>query len=168
MRAQLGRAGYRKLEDEAIDNYSSRGHLSMFKKVSGESSSKTTPKQPTTKAMSTKTDFSKEEYKKAQSLIKELKRKRRLTAEESNMLRETRRKYDPSHMEVSPTGKWTLSFNEAHRDYGQYGGDVRARNVVINAKNRKEAEKIFKDKYSKGKHGNSATELYGIKAVIPK
>lgn len=38
LRAQLGRAGYRKLEDEAIDNYSSRGHLSMFKRVSGGSS----------------------------------------------------------------------------------------------------------------------------------
>lgn len=35
LRAQLGRAGYRKFEDEAIDNYSSRGHLSMFKRVSG-------------------------------------------------------------------------------------------------------------------------------------
>lgn len=38
LRAQLGRAGYYKLEDEAIDNYSSRGHLSMFKRVSGGSS----------------------------------------------------------------------------------------------------------------------------------
>lgn len=37
LRAQLGRAGYRKFEDEAIDNYSSRGHLSMFKRVSGGS-----------------------------------------------------------------------------------------------------------------------------------
>lgn len=35
LRAQLGRSGYRKLEDEAIDNYSSRGHLSMFKRISG-------------------------------------------------------------------------------------------------------------------------------------
>lgn len=35
LRAQLGRSGYRKLEDEAIDNYSSRGHLSMFKRVGG-------------------------------------------------------------------------------------------------------------------------------------
>ena len=33
LRAQLGRSGYRKFEDEAIDNYSSRGHLSMFKRV---------------------------------------------------------------------------------------------------------------------------------------
>lgn len=41
LRAQLGRAGYRKLEDEAIDNYSSRGHLSMFKRVSGGSETKT-------------------------------------------------------------------------------------------------------------------------------
>lgn len=38
LRAQLGRSGYRKLEDEAIDNYTSRGHLSMFKRVSGGSS----------------------------------------------------------------------------------------------------------------------------------
>lgn len=41
LRAQLGRAGYRKLEDEAIDNYSSRGHLSMFKRVSGGSEAST-------------------------------------------------------------------------------------------------------------------------------
>lgn len=39
LRAQLGRSGYRKLEDEAIDGYSSRGHLSMFKRVSGGASS---------------------------------------------------------------------------------------------------------------------------------
>lgn len=39
LREQLGRSGYRKLEDEAIDNYSSRGHLSMFKRVSGGTSS---------------------------------------------------------------------------------------------------------------------------------
>lgn len=39
LRARLGRSGYRKFEDEAIDNYSSRGHLSMFKRVSGGSAS---------------------------------------------------------------------------------------------------------------------------------
>lgn len=48
LRAQLGRSGYHKLEDEAIDNYSSRGHLSMFKRVSGGNNSaigtKKTPK----------------------------------------------------------------------------------------------------------------------------
>ena len=37
LRKQLGRSGYRKFEDEAIDNYTSRGHLSMFKRVSGGS-----------------------------------------------------------------------------------------------------------------------------------
>lgn len=37
LRAQLGRSGYRKFEDEAINNYSSRGHLSMFKRVNGKS-----------------------------------------------------------------------------------------------------------------------------------
>lgn len=42
LRAQLGRAGYRKLEDEAIDNYSSRGHLSMFKRVGGGNNTSTT------------------------------------------------------------------------------------------------------------------------------
>ena len=55
LRKQLGRSGYNKFEDEAINNYTSRGHLSMFKRVSGGSSSsaktksvdastKTTPK----------------------------------------------------------------------------------------------------------------------------
>lgn len=44
LRAQLGRSGYRKLEDEAIDNYTSRGHLSMFKRVSGGSSTSAKPK----------------------------------------------------------------------------------------------------------------------------
>ena len=42
LRAQLGRSGYRKLEDEAIDGYSARGHLSMFKRVSGGTDSSTT------------------------------------------------------------------------------------------------------------------------------
>lgn len=45
LRAQLGRSGYRKFEDEAIDNYTSRGHLSMFKRVSGGSSTDTTEKK---------------------------------------------------------------------------------------------------------------------------
>lgn len=40
LRAQLGRSGYRKLEDEAIDNYSSRGHLKLFKQISSEQQSK--------------------------------------------------------------------------------------------------------------------------------
>ena len=44
LRAHLGRSGYRKLEDEAIDNYTSRGHLSMFKRVSGGSSTSAKPK----------------------------------------------------------------------------------------------------------------------------
>ena len=44
LRAQLGRAGYRKLEDEAIDNYSSRGHLSMYKSLGGVGSAKSDSK----------------------------------------------------------------------------------------------------------------------------
>ena len=41
LRKQLGRSGYRKLEDEAIDNYTSRGHLSMFKKLGSMGGDKT-------------------------------------------------------------------------------------------------------------------------------
>lgn len=44
LRAQLGRSGYRKFEDESINNYSSRGHLSMFKKV-GSMGGETVPKK---------------------------------------------------------------------------------------------------------------------------
>lgn len=57
LRAQLGRAGYRKLEDEAIDGYSARGHLSMFKRVSGGSGVKTS--KSGAKETSTKTSESK-------------------------------------------------------------------------------------------------------------
>lgn len=68
LRAQLGRSGYRKLEDEAIDNYSSRGHLSMFKRVSGGSSASTksnggTSKKPSeTRSTTTKRATSKGDY----------------------------------------------------------------------------------------------------------
>lgn len=41
LRKQLGRSGYRKFEDEAIDNYSPRGHLSMFKKLGSMGGGKT-------------------------------------------------------------------------------------------------------------------------------
>lgn len=58
LRAQLGRSGYRKLEDEAIDNYSSRGHLSMFKRVSGGSGTST--KTAASKGTSTSTTGKKE------------------------------------------------------------------------------------------------------------
>lgn len=44
LRKQLGRSGYRKFEDEAISNYTSRGHLSMFKRVSGGSFASTKDK----------------------------------------------------------------------------------------------------------------------------
>lgn len=50
LRAQLGRSGYRKFEDEAINNYSSRGHLSMFKRVGATQDS--APKSPDTRLAS--------------------------------------------------------------------------------------------------------------------
>ena len=43
LRKQLGRSGYRKFEDEAIDNYTSRGHLSMFKKLGSMGGDKRKP-----------------------------------------------------------------------------------------------------------------------------
>ena len=57
LRKQLGRSGYRKFEDEAIDNYTSRGHLSMFKRVSGGSSTSVKTKS----ADATKSDKNKKE-----------------------------------------------------------------------------------------------------------
>lgn len=55
LRKQLGRSGYRKFEDEAIDNYTSRGHLKMFKRVSGggESSAPTKTAKSSVKVTST-------------------------------------------------------------------------------------------------------------------
>lgn len=63
LRAQLGRAGYRKLEDEAIDGYSARGHLSMFKRVSGGSSnsSKSSKSSDATKVTKDKVSTPKKE-----------------------------------------------------------------------------------------------------------
>lgn len=50
LKAQLGRSGYKKLEDEAIDNYSSRGHLKMFKSLGNMGEDvKSKPKDSTTK-----------------------------------------------------------------------------------------------------------------------
>lgn len=60
LRAQLGRAGYRKLEDEAIDNYSVRGHSAMFKRVSA-STSESKPSKETAKTSDGKTEFSEKE-----------------------------------------------------------------------------------------------------------
>lgn len=54
LRKQLGRSGYRKFEDEAIDNYTSRGHLSMFKRVSGGSSA--SPKTAKSSVKTSKVD----------------------------------------------------------------------------------------------------------------
>lgn len=57
LRKQLGRSGYRKFEDEAIDNYTSRGHLSMFKRVSGGSSTIAKPKSSLSTKKETSSDL---------------------------------------------------------------------------------------------------------------
>lgn len=89
LRAQLGRSGYRKLEDEAIDNYSSRGHLSMFKRVSSGSEAPTkketaksstgkksrqTPSSTSSKSASSKEPLIKDPFERAE-LISALKSK---------------------------------------------------------------------------------------------
>lgn len=68
LRKQLGRSGYRKFEDEAIDNYTSRGHLSMFKRVSGGSSSsvKTKSADASTKVTKDKVSTPKKEKQSAE------------------------------------------------------------------------------------------------------
>lgn len=64
LRKQLGRSGYRKFEDEAIDNYTSRGHLSMFKRVSGGSSTSSTKATKEIKGSKVSTKVSKAETEK--------------------------------------------------------------------------------------------------------
>lgn len=59
LRKQLGAKGYRKLEDEAIDNYTPRGHNKMFKSLSAEHTS-TEPKTSTPKTETTSKSKSKE------------------------------------------------------------------------------------------------------------
>lgn len=51
LRSMLGRSGYRKLEDDAIDNYTPRGYNKMFKKLSMDN----TPKKETAKVSTTPT-----------------------------------------------------------------------------------------------------------------
>lgn len=59
LRAQLGRSGYRKLEDEAIDNYTTRGHLSMFKRVGSGGQSSSDSKKSATRVASKSMDSKK-------------------------------------------------------------------------------------------------------------
>ena len=66
LKKQLGRSGYKKLEDEAIDNYSSRGHLSMFKRVSSDSA-----KTPTKETKSGDKSSKEETTKKASKINSE-------------------------------------------------------------------------------------------------
>lgn len=58
LRAQLGRSGYKKLEDEAIDNYTPRGHLSMFKRVNAPTTDTATKSPSKKEAKPTETSTS--------------------------------------------------------------------------------------------------------------
>lgn len=125
LRKQLGRSGYRKFEDEAIDNYTSRGHLSMFKRVSGENSpsskaksvsasSKTTPKvsKPTlSKNMS-------ENRSNASAQMKEYKKQLMSAIKDGNSkkIREARKGYMQA-MDDSTFGGSKASKTSAEKDY---------------------------------------------------
>ena len=55
LRKQLGRSGYRKFEDEAIDNYTPRGHMKMFKRVSSDELKGSSSKDLSSKTTTSKT-----------------------------------------------------------------------------------------------------------------
>ena len=71
LKKQLGRSGYKKLEDEAIDNYSSRGHLSMFKRVSSDSA-KTPTKETKGASAKASSESTKKSSKDLAATIKEV------------------------------------------------------------------------------------------------
>lgn len=100
LRAQLGRAGYRKLEDEAIDSYSSRGHLSMFKRVSGENS---TPKEKSTSKETQKTPKSKG------------------TPSKENELSREKYGFGTAFKDNKAGRAWAMKHGEPFAPYGSYG-----------------------------------------------
>lgn len=110
LRKQLGRSGYRKFEDEAIDNYTPRGHSKMFKRFSDElkgSSSKGTKHYPKEPAGVARKDVP------VQEVLKKLKEERnRKTAEKNenkklkmNEFHPLPKKFNYMGEQYIPTGK---------------------------------------------------------------
>lgn len=75
LRAQLGRAGYRKLEDEAIDNYTPRGHNRMFKSLGSMGGNDSSKKKSSKVSESTGTSVRKPASTKMPDKVREKKRK---------------------------------------------------------------------------------------------
>lgn len=119
LRKQLGRSGYRKFEDEAIDNYTSRGHLSMFKRVSGGSStggSRTTQKGKVSKPTLSKNMS--ENRSNASAQMKEYKKQLMSAIKDGNSkkIREARKGYMQA-MDDSTFGGSKASKASAEKDY---------------------------------------------------
>lgn len=120
LRAQLGRSGYRKLEDEAIDNYTSRGHLSMFKRVSGGSSTSANTKS-SVKGKGSKPTLSKnmsENRSNASAQMKEYKKQLMSAIKDGNSkkIRDARKGYMQA-MDDSTFGGSKTSKASAEKDY---------------------------------------------------
>lgn len=120
LRKQLGRSGYRKFEDEAIDNYTSRGHLSMFKRVSGGSSASANTKS-SVKGKGSKPTLSKnmsENRSNASAQMKVYKKQLMSAIKEGNSkkIREARKGYMQA-MDDSTFGGSKASKASAEKDY---------------------------------------------------
>lgn len=120
LRAQLGRSGYRKFEDEAIDNYTSRGHLSMFKRVSGGSSTSANTKS-SVKGKGSKPTLSKnmsENRSNASAQMKEYKKQLMSAIKDGNSkkIRDARKGYMQA-MDDSTFGGSKTSKASAEKDY---------------------------------------------------
>lgn len=123
LRKQLGRSGYRKFEDEAIDNYTSRGHLKMFKRVSGGGESSKTKDSNSTKVVSkaSKPTLSKnmsENRSNASVQMKEYKKQLMTAIKDGNSkkIREARKGYLQA-MDDSTFGGSKASKVSAEKDY---------------------------------------------------
>lgn len=120
LRKQLGRSGYRKFEDEAIDNYTSRGHLAMFKRVSGGSSTSANTKS-SAKGKGSKPTLSKnmnENRSNASAQMKEYKKQLMSAIKNGNSkkIREARKGYMQA-MDDSTFGASKASKASAEKDY---------------------------------------------------
>ena len=120
LRAHLGRSGYRKLEDEAIDNYTSRGHLSMFKRVSGGSSTSANTKS-SVKGKGSKPTLSKnmsENRSNASAQMKEYKKQLMSAIKDGNSkkIRDARKGYMQA-VDDSTFGGSKTSKASAEKDY---------------------------------------------------
>lgn len=157
LRKQLGRSGYRKFEDEAINNYTSRGHLLMFKRVSGGSSTSAKTKNASVSRTSAKDkgsiDKGSKHYSDEGSTRKNVAKEVAL----GSMSREKAyaltglKKYAPKVTTSTKTSKTTKvssasSFMDGYKDMNalrEYASQVMDSTAPYKAKTRKELKRMF-------------------------